>query len=56
MALRQFELSGVLSRVAKSPIAAVDFANWPTPRGNFNLGVLWFNNTIAHSQVRSGQG
>ena len=55
VALRQFELSGVLSRVAKSPIAAVDFANWPTPRGNFNLGVLWFNNTIAHSQGLSSR-
>ena len=55
MALRQFELSGVLSRVAKSPIAAVDFANWPTPRGNFNLGVLWFNNTIAYSQGLSSR-
>jgi hypothetical protein len=50
VAMRQFELSGVLSRVQKSPIAAVDFANWPTPRGNFNLGVLWFNNTIANTQ------
>merc|ERR1740117_2138892 len=55
VAMRQFELSGVLSRVHKSPIAAVDFANWPTPRGNFNLGVLWFNNTIASSQGLSSR-
>jgi hypothetical protein len=49
-AMRQFDISEVVPRLQLAPMAAVDFANWPKERGNFNMGVMWFNNSLAHSQ------
>jgi len=48
--MRQFNLTGVLSRLQESPMAAVDFANCPKSRGNFDIGVMWFNNTLCKAQ------